>query len=378
MLNNITKYWALIFYFATLCCAYVAFSSIGHAAVYLSLCLGLLTIAANVSKIFSPNGLPKMPVLVIFIITLITYQFSFGLFHPTDKSWSYFISKLVVCLAIASTLCSHHQFYHRHFLEINAYITVILLLVGIFFFRTGFGGRLSLGFGNPNALGAVAATAAGTLLISNKLHKKFTFASFIVCTTAVLMSGSRVAVGMLFLAAIIKFGIKIRAIISLGLIFLTINMLHSVIAIDSVAIDRFSSSLQTMDFSSGREREREATILMIKESPITGNGLYAQQSERAKEISELGSHCGYLDIIKMMGVPLGGIIVVSLIFQGLKLFLKYINSVDSTRKQHLYVISSILVAACFEAYIWGVFQVTTTIFFISFASLQVSSKYERK
>lgn len=125
-----------------------------------------------------------------------------------------------------------------------------------------------------------------------------------------------------------------------------------------------------MDFSSSREGERKATLIMIAESPILGNGFDVEQSEKAKAVSGLGSHNGYLDIMKMIGIPYSIFLFAFMAYYTCSVWRKFHKSACDYDRIHLFVIISVLIAANFESYLWGINQVVTTLLFTSFAVLQ--------
>lgn len=125
-----------------------------------------------------------------------------------------------------------------------------------------------------------------------------------------------------------------------------------------------------MDFSSSREGERKATLIMIAESPILGNGFDVEQSEKAKAVSGLGSHNGYLDIMKMIGIPYSVFLFAFMAYYTCSVWRKFHKSACDYDRIHLFVIISVLIAANFESYLWGINQVVTTLLFTSFAVLQ--------
>ena len=370
MINQIRGYWAWLFYLATLSTSYVLTVSCSNVLIYGVSLLGICIIFTSIGTIYRGRVLSCTPFVLGYFVAIFLYQFTFGLINETERSWSYFISKSVVCLSLGVSIPSNLSFYKEKFLDYTSVLAAVFIFLGVLFFRVDFAGRYALGFGNPNGLGAVAAIACGSLIIFSNLPKNLRLICIIMCSVGVLMSGSRSAIGILVMSLLIKYGLKPRLLLTATFLLIAVLLISQILNVQSVGIERFYQTVSTMDLSSNRAEEREATMLMIQSSPLTGNGLYAQQSEAAKVISELGSHCGYLDILKMMGIPFGGGLIIYILFQTLTLFLHFVKSPYLYEKAHLFIIVSIIFAAFFEAYIWGVFQVTTTMLFISFSTLQ--------
>lgn len=116
-------------------------------------------------------------------------------------------------------------------------------------------------------------------------------------------------------------------------------------------------------------------MLMINENPILGWGFKTGIQGSAAKISQMGSHNGYLDIIKAIGYPyaillLGGVMT---IFFRMK---EVVKSKCPFVRFHLFVVISILLAALYESYIIGVNQIMTNLLFVSIAVLQYHSYYK--
>ena len=201
-------------------------------------------------------------------------------------------------------------------------------------------------------------------------NKKIRYVTAIICLLGVLLSGSRSAMGIVVISLFIKYGLNYRLIGTVSLILFVIFIILPACDIHFIGISRFAEALQSNDFSSGREIERESTIYMIEESPWIGNGIYSQQSEEASRISSLGSHNAFLDFIKWFGVPIGCLWIGIMLYYIVRLYLFYRNSESSEERAHLFVVIGVLLAANYEAYIWGVNQMITSMFFLSFCLLQ--------
>lgn len=169
---------------------------------------------------------------------------------------------------------------------------------------------------------------------------------------------------------VIKYGLNAKFLAVLLAGVLAWQIILPMAGISSTGLNRFTESVENMDFSSSREGERKATLIMIAESPILGNGFDVEQSEKAKAVSGLGSHNGYLDIMKMIGIPYSVFLFAFMAYYTCSVWRKFHKSACDYDRIHLFVIISVLIAANFESYLWGINQVVTTLLFTSFAVLQ--------
>lgn len=93
-------------------------------------------------------------------------------------------------------------------------------------------------------------------------------------------------------------------------------------------------------------------------------------------ISELGSHNTYLDWLKWFGIPLASLLILYLVIDVLQIFFRYWKTQDEYIKFHLFVVVSTVLDCFFEGYIWGVNEMSNTIFFTSLAVLCKRKKYK--
>lgn len=354
---------------------YFALRPIASLGFYTLLALALIMIAQNIRN--SEVRLYSIFPFFIQMIAIFTfYQITFGLFYSNDKSLIYYVAKVVSTLAIIVSIRTYPKINRVYCLTIFVYSIAILTCVGHFVYNISYGGRQGLGFVNPNSAGALAALAFGVQYntFGHKDNKVQTIS--IICMLELLISalesGSRTAMGIIIIALIIRHGFRLKFMIAaLVSIFVIMTVLPQ-FGVNITAFDRFSETVESGNLSEGRENEREAALVMIKANPITGNGLYATQSTESLKISEYGSHNGYLDFIKMLGIPLGGLLIALLIFHGFKniYFLRFVR--DCHIKANIFIVLSCFMATINEAYLWGVNQPVSTIFFIAFGNVAMS------
>lgn len=368
--EKLLKYWILLFFLANICSQYTALGPISGVMFYSMLALGIAVLFLQSDVLYNKVTVKRFPIVYWYALILVAYQFTFGLLFVSDKTWTYLISKILVDFAIVVSLTRSAAYYEKDFFPIVAKLITVLLVFGYLFNNTVHSGRQTLGFGNPNALGSISAMCFGVTLILKSKKPKVQYIIMGICLLGVLLSGSRASMGIIVISILLKYGLNYR-LIGVGCIILVIVLwVLPAFDIQFTALTRFTEAVENKDISSGRETEREATMLMIRQSPWIGNGIYSGQSEEASKISQLGSHNGYLDYLKWFGYPLGLFWIGLLLFYAVRLFLRFRNTKSDEIRAHLFVVIATLLAANFEAYIWGVNQMITTLFFVSISFLQ--------
>lgn len=370
-LNVVDKYWLILLLSSNVMTQYVPVSNIGNIVFLLSMAIGTIYCLLNTNVLLRKSVLHRFSFVFILAAIYVIYQFTFGWMHINERTWTYLLSKIVEDFAIVICVYKNRNTASTIIPFLFSIIVPILILVGFIQYDYILNGRSTMGFGNPNSLGSISAFTFGFCLLCGKIRSmsiNYILAS--ICLLGVLLSGSRSAMGIVIIAILFKYNVTLKNMAIVSLIVIGAIIIPPKLGYESVAISRLIETSQHENaFSAGREREREASILMIKENPIIGNGLYAQQSEEAKKISEMGSHNAYIDFVKMLGLPLGLVLIYYLIKTVVRLFLRYRNTSDEM-KLHLFVLVAVLFAANFEAYLWGVNHYVTILFFISICFLQ--------
>lgn len=370
-MSFITRYWIVLFFFANLCANSALLRFAAYPVLIVTMLLGLLVIIGNISIVWRSNPFFKASLCSGFVFAIIVYQAVFGIYHIHPQTWTYFFSKTIACIALVISVWRNLDFYKKNFLRIFIISVFILCFYGSI--RYPGIGRATWGFGNANSLGMMASLSFGILLNYPILKNRAWIIFEVLFLCGVLASGSRSAMGIVVLAYIIKYGLSLKMLTILCVTGLVIAICFPYMGLRSIGITRFVDSAVQLDIASGRELEREATLLMIKESPVEGHGLYAGQSEAAKQISKLGSHCGFLDIIKMMGIPIGGILIVYMTYIIFKIFFRFRGSCRHEMRAYLFIACAVYCASFFEGLIWGLNIVPNTLFFLSVTILQLST-----
>ena len=116
---------------------------------------------------------------------------------------------------------------------------------------------------------------------------------------------------------------------------------------------------------------------MIREKPWNGWGFEAQNQGIALEMSELGSHNGYLETLKFMGYPCGGAWLGILVLSILVIFKRY-HKLGIARDMFVGIVLAFAVNAYFEGLFVGVHEFATNVFFVCLAvAYKKAALYEK-
>lgn len=365
----IAKYWAFLYLLSNVFAQYTSLAFLAQPTFYVLIVLGFILLIKNIRLLLEQNMFICHLFIYTFSFSLILYQCTFGLSCFSTKSITYLLAKVVCDFMFIISVMKNTEFYEKKFYLYLPILATCLIGIGRF---TGtidiLTNRQTFGFGNPNAMCSIAAISAGCIFIQNEKLKKWQWIAIVICAYGVLMGGSRTSMVILIFGFIFKYGLKAKTLFVILLMYAFVSVLNHA-GMGFAGIDRLSNTVESGDYVDDRKFEREATILMIEKNPISGNGLYADNSEEAKRISLLGSHNGYLDILKFMGVIFGGVSIIVLLISALKLTLNFYSSPNPYIRTHLFIVISVLAMALYEAYIWGVNQMVTTSLFVSLAFL---------
>lgn len=363
------KHLLLLFLIANATAEYVSLMFVSKYLFYAVLALSIPIIISK--NVFAKSIRTQCPQIYIMMAIYLIAQFLLQPDMINSNTLTYTIGKVVTFCILIFCVSHNFEYYFKQTIRPLSYLILGLLLVGWFINKGGIGvdDYITFGFANRNAactLGSIGF--AGFLFTSKKYSfKEYLFMSFLLIT--ILIGGSRNALAMCLLFIIIKYGFSEKLVFaSLFCIFLIVYVLPE-FGLEAVALDRLEGTLSGT-VSLDREDQREAAQWMIKQRPWTGWGYNHENIGYALSLTEYGAHNGYLTTMKNLGIPLGIMLLVTILWTSLKnLRLYKLHNMEIN--YHLAVVVSILLAANFEDFLVGVNQITTNIFFLSFVVLNI-------
>lgn len=368
-MEKITKYWAFLYLLGNIFAQYIKLGFLAQPTFYMLIAIGVVLLVMNIRVLSEQSMFRSHLFIYVFSFSLILYQFTLGLPYLNMKSITYLTAKVVCDFMFIISITKNAEFYERKFYLYLPILAVCLIGIGLFIGGVDIHShRQTYGFGNSNAMCSIAALSAGCIFIQNQRLNKWHWIAIAICVYGVLMGGSRTSMVILIFGFIFKYGLRIKTLFIVGAMFLSVSLMDNM-GMKFSGIERLTSTVQSGDYVDDRRSERKATIMMIEKNPIIGNGLYADNTGAAKKVSQLGSHNGYLDLIKFMGVLFGGFSIIILFVHVWRILKEFYSSKNLYIRTHLYIVISVLASAMYEAYIWGVNQMTNSFLFVSLAFL---------
>lgn len=363
------KHLLLLFLIANATAEYVSLMFVSKYLFYAVLALSVPIIISK--NVFAKSIRAQCPQIYIMMAIYLIAQFLLQPDMINSQTLTYTIGKVVTFCIIMFCVSHNFEYYFKQTIRPLSYLILGLLLVGWFINKGGISvdNYITFGFANRNAactLGSIGF--AGFLFTSKKYSfKEYMFMSFLLIT--ILIGGSRNALAMCLLFIIVRYGISEKLVFaSIFCIFIIVYVLPE-FGLEAVALDRLEGTLSGT-VSLDREDQREAAKWMIMQRPWTGWGYNHENIGYALALTEYGAHNGYLTTMKNLGVPLGIMLLVIILWTSLKnLRLYKLHNMEIN--YHLAVIVSILLAANFEDFLVGVNQISTNIFFLSFVVLNI-------
>lgn len=373
------KYLLLLFILENIFALYVKLSFLSSILFYAILALGLSFFFAG--SILSKESYHNFRVLYLLSAVFICYEFTLGLNTLSVSNLLYLLAKLVSFIIIIEGLTSNFKFYFKDIIKPIGYIIAILVIGGYdsSAIDAAEAERLRLGFGNENAASIVSATGFACILFSNR-YRYYDIVAILICLYGIVGGGGRNALLICFVMTIFRFGISAKTVLLSVAVYGVIDMLFPYLGLNSVGLERAKETMSGKT-GSNREMEQKAAWMMIAQRPFSGWGYMAENVGKAAKVSMLGSHNGYIDYIKFMGYPFS-FLLFSVLGKFIFSFLSLYRSKVLYVRYHLAFVVAIIFATFFEAFMVGIHELPTTMFFISLATLSIYKNkyayYERK
>lgn len=367
----ITKYLLLLLLCENVAIKSKIFGSYSNYFFYAFLGVGLLLLFND--KFLSHESIMKNKWIYFLIIIYTFYEFIIGSEYLGADTLQYYIARLVTFAIVSVGVSQNYSFYLSKCPRILSFTIMSIMLIGLF---GGFSineERLSAGYSNANSAAGIVAIFLAFTLYDRKLGKWDTKKIlFVVFGLYILMfCGSRAGLLTVLIISLIRYKAKIGFVLFVVCALLVSEYVLPNYGIHLTAIERSIGTLQG-EVNIDREMPRAATIMMIKEKPLTGWGLDSDIQGQALIVSELGSHNGYLDTARFIGIPLAILYFVnifSVIVRHYRILRKHNEDPDV-----FFAISVAFIAlAMYEGLFTGVHEVETNVLFFSLAMISTRS-----
>lgn len=367
-MKNVKKYLLLAFLIENIA---AQTSLIGRASdlfFYAFLALGLMF--ALTGSVFSRVQRKTFTWAFFLMIIYLAFEFLVAPEYINQRTLLYVFAKIATFFIIITSISTDYKFYAEKAVYPLVLVMSFFIIYGL---ATGTGvgaegsGRMLLGYTNENTVGSIGALIVGFMFfyLKGKKWRKLDYLLICIGMLGVLGGGSRSGMMMLFLLIFLRFGINMKTV-GIGVAFLVFGLfILPNIGLETVGIQRL---LDTIDGTEGnnREIEREATEWMIAQRPWKGWGFFAENQGYAESLTTLGSHNGYLDMLKFMGYPTTIcwlLIVIYPIYTHFRIWRKRRVEMNS----FFVIVVTLLFATMFEGLLTGVHEYETNLFFFALA-----------
>lgn len=359
------KYLFFFFLLVNLTAEYVLFANVSRILFYVILILCVPVLFVNYYNI--KRGFYECPYLFIWIAIYCIYQFTVGLKYISFENLTYLIAKITSFCTLIYCVKTDLKFYCEKSFYLLGLVIVFLLILGLI--HPCVYGLKCFGFYNKNAACSIAAVGFACFLFKNTKINKYDVICIFVCILCVLIGGSRNSLAMIIILALIRCNISLKSMLPYMFFIFIILFIMQLSEIHFLAIDRTIGTIKGT-VALDREIARKAAFWMISQHPWDGNGFKISNVGDALEMTDLGSHNGYIDIIENMGYGFGGLWLLVLAC-GIISLKKLLNERKHNIKIHIGITISILFAANHESFLPGVNQFVTNMFYLSFVVLHI-------
>ena len=365
-MSKIKRYILLIFLIENLL-AQSPFGGYLHWLFYVMLFTGAILMLTG--DCFKSSSFRKCRPLYLLGAVYIASQFTLGYNTLSSSTLIYLIAKVTTFVIIVVSVVDDWDFYAR---KVPFYLSIVVFVVLLFGLNNSdtlnTTERLELGFGNANSTSSLSAFCVATVLFFwNRKHAILYTIIASVAVYSMLAGGGRNAILMLAIMLMIWTGMSFRRIIIASSLVCVLLCVINIFSLDLAGIERIEATMSG-EAGTNRDLERLATQMMIDEKPYTGWGFGATNVGAAADLSELGSHNGYLETIKFMGYPFA-ILYFFILFGSVIPMLRYYRSNDMAIRYHLAIVLSHFACALFEGLYVGVHEFSTNVIFYSLAIL---------
>lgn len=367
VLENLKKY---LLYFMLLENVAVQTSLLGtYSSIFFNLFLGLGLFFILTGEVFKANVVKTFSPLYVLVSIYLLYEFTIGASYIDSRSLTYLVAKMTTFAIIITSVNSNYEFYETKGLHHLALFMCFLVMYGLVTggLAEASMGRSTMGFTNSNTTSGMGAFILGIVLFLTKKWNWKTIVIAVIGLYAILAGGSRAGVLVATIIIFMRYGISLKVIMMSSIVVITSLFVLPAIGLETVGVERL---INTMEGSEGtnRDAEREACLMMISEKPLIGWGFEAQNQGKASLLSLLGSHNGYMETLKFMGIPMGGLWIAVYLWTVLRLYLKY-RRYKLESDVYLAMLIAFTVNAYFEGLFVGVHEFATNLIFVAMAML---------
>tara|TARA_B110000495_G_C23003843_1_gene592751 strand:- start:65 stop:1207 length:1143 start_codon:yes stop_codon:yes gene_type:complete len=350
-------------------------TNIAPIVFYLLMGIGLLLLIINPSQIkdviFHKSFLFLLLINLLNLIYLLFFESEFN-----QEDTKYLLARFMQFSLISLSIYHNYDYYKNKFPSMIIKIIASLIIVGLFINPYLFSGRYSGIIWNPNMLSSLSVLAFSFVLMQNKKRTNLDILLLILFFVISVATGSRLALLIIIISFIYKFGLSIRnvfyAIIGFSLLFF----------VSTTNLDTSFNRFSYQDVFNDRTEQFNFALENLNKEFWFGYGLseYSGLPEDIDVPEEyqgllIASHNGYLSIFLQYGIIFGSFIILIIMRKSLILLFYFIRK-KQENSIFIFVVIITLIASMFETLLTGINEFHTTLFWFSLSYLSYSKFLE--
>ena len=308
--------------------------------------------------------------LLINVINLIYYLFFEDEFN--QKSLEFLMARFVQFSLISLSIYHNYDYYKKKFSSLIIKAISIIVVLGLFVDPDLLSGRYYGIIWNPNMLASLSVLAFSFVLMKNEKRTNLDVLLLILFFIVSIATGSRLALLIITVSFIYKFGLSIRNVFYAIIGFILLFLISSIDL--NTSFNRFSSQ----DILNDRTDQFNFAVNNLEKELWFGYGLseYSGLPSNVDVPEEyqgllIASHNGYLSIFLQYGIIFGFFIILIIMRKSLMLSSYFIRK-EQKDNIFLFIVIITLIASMFETLLTGINEFHTILFWFSLSYLSYS------
>ena len=308
--------------------------------------------------------------LLINVINLIYYLFFEDEFN--QKSLEFLMARFVQFSLISLSIYHNYDYYKKKFSSLIIKAISIIVVLGLFVDPDLLSGRYYGIIWNPNMLASLTVLAFSFVLMKDEKKTNLDVLLLILFFIVSIATGSRLALLIITVSFIYKFGLSIRNVFYAIIGFILLFLISSIDL--NTSFNRFSSQ----DILNDRTDQFNFAVNNLEKELWFGYGLseYSGLPSNIDVPEEyqgllIASHNGYLSIFLQYGIIFGFFIILIIMRKSLMLSSYFIRK-EQKDNIFLFIVILTLIASMFETLLTGINEFHTILFWFSLSYLSYS------
>ena len=308
--------------------------------------------------------------LLINLVNLVYFLFFESEFN--QDSLEFLMARFVQFSLISLSIYHNYDYYKKKFSSLIIKVISIIVVLGLFVDPDLLSGRYYGIIWNPNMLASLSVLAFSFVLMKNEKRTNLDVLLLILFFIVSIATGSRLALLIITVSFIYKFGLSIRNVFYAIIGFILLFLISSIDL--NTSFNRFSSQ----DILNDRTDQFNFAINNLEKEFWFGYGLseYSGLPSNVDVPEEyqgllIASHNGYLSIFLQYGIIFGFFIILIIMRESLMLSSYFIRK-EQKDNIFLFIVILTLIASMFETLLTGINEFHTILFWFSLSYLSYS------